>query len=105
MAELHVPMTQATLGAHLTFSTLDGDEDLVLPAGTQSGRVFSLRGRGVPAGRGRARGDLLVQVWVDTPTDLDKESEELLRRVAELRGEEVAPAETGFFSRIKSAFK
>jgi molecular chaperone DnaJ len=105
IADLHVPMTQATLGAHLTFSTLDGDEDLVLPAGTQSGRVFSLRGRGVPGGRGRARGDLLVQVFVDTPTDLDKESEELLRRVAELRGEAVAPAETGFFSRIKSAFK
>jgi molecular chaperone DnaJ len=105
VAELHVPMTQAALGAHLTFSTLDGDEDLVLPAGTQSGRVFSLRGRGVPAGRGRARGDVLVQVFVDTPVDLDKESEELLRRVAELRGEAVAPAETGFFSKIKSAFK
>jgi molecular chaperone DnaJ len=107
VAELHVPMTQAALGAHLSFATLDGDEDLVLPAGTQSGRVFSLRGRGVPsAGRGgRARGDLLVQVFVDTPVDLDKESEELLRRVAELRGEEVAPAETGFFSKIKSAFK
>lgn len=105
IADLHVPMTQAALGAHLTFETLDGSEDLALPPGTQSGRVFELRGRGVPGGRGRARGDLLVQVFVDTPTDLGKEEQELLRRFAVLRGEDVAPEETGFLSRIKSAFK
>ena len=105
IADLHVPMTQAALGAHLTFETLDGEEDLALPPGTQSGRVFELRGRGVPAGRGRARGDLLVQVFVDTPTDLGKEEQELLRRLASLRDEDVAPEETGFLSRIKSAFK
>jgi molecular chaperone DnaJ len=103
-AELHVPMTQAVLGAHLTFETLDGEEDLALPQGTQSGRVFELRGRGVP-GRGGRRGDLLLHVFVDTPTDLGKEEEELVRRLAELRGEAVAPAETGFLSRIRSAFK
>jgi molecular chaperone DnaJ len=106
LAELHVTMTQAALGAHLTFETLDGEEDLVLPAGTQSGRVFELRGRGVPGGpRGRGRGDLIVQVAVDTPTALGKEEEELLRRLAELRGEDVAPADTGFLGRIRSAFK
>jgi molecular chaperone DnaJ len=105
IADLHVTMTQAALGAHLTVETLDGAEDLALPPGTQSGRVFELRGRGVPGGRGRARGDLLLQVFVDTPTDLGKEEEELLRRLAALRGEDVAPAETGFLSRIKSAFK
>ena len=105
IADLHVPMTQAALGAHLTFETLDGTEDLALPPGTQSGRVFELRGRGVPGGRGRARGDLLVQVFVDTPTDLGKEEQELLRRLAVLRDEDVAPEETGFLSRIKSAFK
>ena len=105
IADLHVPMTQAALGAHLTFETLDGEEDLALPPGTQSGRVFELRGRGVPGGRGRARGDLLVQVFVDTPTELGKEEQELLRRLAEIRAEDVAPEETGFLSRIKSAFK
>jgi molecular chaperone DnaJ len=106
LAELHVTMTQAALGAHLTFETLDGSEDLALPPGTQSGRVFELRGRGVPGGpRGRARGDLLLQVFVDTPTALGKEEEDLLRRLAELRGEEVAPADTGFLSKIRSAFK
>ena len=103
--ELHVPMTQAALGAHLAYETLDGTEDLVLPAGTQTGRVFRLRGRGIPHVDGRGRGDLLVRVVVDTPTSLSPTQDELLRRLAAERSEEVAPADTGFFSRIKSAFK
>jgi molecular chaperone DnaJ len=103
--ELRLPFTQAALGAHLTFETLDGPEDLVIPRGTQSGRVFRLRGRGVPHVQGRGRGDLLLQVAVETPTDLGAEEEDLLRRLAEQRGEEVAPADSGFFSRIRSAFK
>ena len=103
--ELHLPMTQAALGVHVPFETLDGEEDLVVPAGTQNGRVFRLRGRGVPRVDGRARGDLLVEVVVDTPADLDRDEEELLRRLAALRGEEVAPADTGLLSRIRSAFK
>lgn len=102
---LHLPVTQAALGAHLPFETLDGAEDLVIPRGTQTGRVFRLRGRGVPHLEGRGRGDLLVQVAVDTPEDLSSEEEELLRRLAAGRSEEVAPADTGFFARIKSAFK
>ncbi len=103
--ELHLPVTQAALGAHLSFQTLDGTEDLVIPRGTQTGRVFRLRGRGVPHVQGRGRGDLLVNVVVDTPVDLDGEGEELLRRLAGARGEDVAPAEVGFLSRIKSAFR
>ena len=103
--ELHLPVTQAALGHHLAFETLDGAEDLVVPAGTQTGRVFRLRGRGVPRVDGRARGDLLIEVVVDTPTELSRDEEELLRQLAALRGEEVAPAETGFLSRIRSAFK
>ena len=102
--ELHLPFTQAALGAAISFETLDGDEDLVVPRGTQTGKVFRLRGRGVPHVRGRGRGDLLVQVVVDTPTDLEPDVEEALRQIASLRGEEVAPADRGFFSRIKSAF-
>jgi len=102
---LHVPMTQAALGAHIRYETLDGVEDLVIPKGTQSGRVFRLRGRGVPDVNGRGRGDLLVQVAVDTPTAVTREQEELLRRLAAARGEEVAPADTGFLGRVRSAFK
>ena len=103
--ELHVPVTQAGLGAHLSYPTLDGVEDLVIPKGTQTGRVFRLRGRGVPHVRGRGRGDLLVHVVVDTPIALGQDEEQLLRELAALRQEEVAPADTGFLSKIRSAFK
>jgi molecular chaperone DnaJ len=103
--ELHVPMTQAALGAHLQYETLDGTEDLVLPTGTQTGRVFRLRGRGVPHVNDRGRGDLLVRVVVDTPSSLSDDEEELLRKLAALRGDDVAPQEQGFFSKIRSAFK
>src|SRR5437764_5890038 len=102
---LHLPITQATLGAHLRYDTLDGTEDLVVPSGTQSGRVFRLRGRGVPHLDGRGPADLLVRVMIDTPTHLSAEQEELLRRFAAARGDEVAPADTRFFSKIRSAFK
>lgn len=102
--QLHVPMTQAALGVQLTYDTLDGAEELVVPGGTQTGKVFRLRGRGVPHVRGRGRGDLLVQVVVDTPTDLEPEVEAALRRIAEARDEVVAPEDRGFFSRVKSAF-
>ena len=103
--ELHVPFTQAALGAHLPYETLDGSEDLVVPKGTQTGRTFRLRGRGVPHVQGRGRGDLLVHVVVDTPDHLDSAQEDLLRQLAEARGEDVAPADAGLMSRIRSAFK
>jgi molecular chaperone DnaJ len=103
--QLRIPVTQAALGAVLTFDTLDGSEDLVIPLGTQTGRVFRLRGRGVPHLEGRGRGDLLVQVLVETPADLSKDEEELLRRLAEVRGEAVADADTSLLGKIKSAFK
>jgi molecular chaperone DnaJ len=67
--------------------------------------VFRLRGRGVPHVNGGRRGDLLVRVAVDTPVSLSGEEEELLRKLAALRGEDVAPEEKGFLSKIRSAFK
>jgi len=103
--ELHLPITQAALGAELELETLDGVEPLVIAPGTQTGTVFRLRGRGVPHVEGRGRGDLLVRVVVDTPTDLAEEEIELLRRLAQLRGEEVAPSAGGFLARFRSAFK
>lgn len=103
--ELHLSVTQAALGVHVPFETLDGEEDLVVPGGTQTGRVFRLRGRGVPSVEGRNRGDLLVRAVVDTPTDLTPAQEDLLRRLADERGEDVTPQETGLLSRIRSAFR
>jgi molecular chaperone DnaJ len=105
ICELQVPYAQAVLGAHLEFETLDGTEDLVLPRGTQSGREFHLRGRGVPHLDRRQRGDLVVRIVVAVPTDLTADQEELLRDFAEQRGEVVASADGGLFSRIRSAFR
>jgi molecular chaperone DnaJ len=101
-----IGLTQAALGTACTIETLDGPEELVVPAGTQPGRVFRLRGRGVPVLQGRGRGDLLVQVEVQVPERLSEAEETLLRQLAELRGEEVEPQhEGGLFSRIRSAFQ
>ena len=102
---LEIPMSQATLGAHLTYETLDGSEDLVVPAGTQTGRVFRLRERGVPHVNGRGRGDLLVHVQVAVPQHLTKTEEELMRRFAEERGEPVAPPDKSILGKIRSAFR
>jgi molecular chaperone DnaJ len=103
--ELHVPVTQAALGAQLPFETLDGDEVIDIAPGTQTGKVLRLRQRGVPHLQGRGRGDLLVQVVVDTPTELTDEEIELLGRLAEIRGHDIAPPDHGFMSKLRSAFK
>jgi len=102
---VHVSIVQAALGTTVTLPTLDGEEELRIPAGTQSGRVFTLRGRGVPAVRGRGRGDLRAELVVDVPTKLTPTQEELMRRLAEELGEPVEPSGgQGIMSRIKSAF-
>lgn len=104
VAEAPIGIAQAVLGAHVVFSTLDGDEDLVIEPGTQPGRVFRLRGRGVPRTDRRGRGDLIVHVTVEVPTKVSRTEEELLRRYADERDEPVAPPGKGLFDRIKSAF-
>ena len=103
--ELDISMVQATLGANIALETLDGVEELVVPRGTQVGKVFKMKGRGVPRLHGNGRGDLLVRVGVEIPRKLELEEEDLLRRFAEVRGEDVAAADEGFFSRFKTAFK
>lgn len=107
LADLRLPYTQAVLGATVPFETLDGVEDIEVPRGTESGTVFRLRGRGVPHLERRGRGDLLITAVVDVPDpdELDEEQDELLRRLAELRGEEVAPPPGRLRSRLRSAFK
>jgi molecular chaperone DnaJ len=104
VTEVPVSIAQAALGTRLTLSTLDGDEELVVQPGTQPGREFVLRGRGVPRLQGRGRGDLRAIVRVDVPTDLTVAETALLRSFAEGRGEEVGEGGQGLFSRIKSAF-
>jgi molecular chaperone DnaJ len=99
-----ISIAQAALGTTVVLPTLDGDEELVVPPGTQPGREFVLRNRGVPRLQGRGRGDLRAELVVEVPTKLDDEEEALLRQLAEKRGEAVSPPDKGLFSRIKSAF-
>jgi molecular chaperone DnaJ len=102
---VHASMAQAALGVELSVETLEGPEVVSLEPGVANGSELRLRGRGVPHLQRRGRGDLIVTVLVDTPTDLTPSQEELLRRFAAERGEVVAPPEAGLLSRIRSAFK
>jgi molecular chaperone DnaJ len=104
VADLPVSIAQAALGTKHTLATLEGDEELIVPPGTQPGREFVLRQRGVPRLQGRGRGDLRVRVNVQVPTKLSDQEAELLKKFAELRGEDVHN-ESGLFARIKSAFQ
>jgi len=100
---IHVGVTQAALGASVSIETLEEPKDLNILPGTQSSQIIRLKGLGVPHLRGRGRGDLYVHVVVDTPTDLTTEQEELLRRLAEARGEEVGTPTEGLLSKLRSA--
>lgn len=105
-----LPMTAAALGTTIPLQTLDGMEELTIRAGTQSGQTITLPARGVPHLRGTGRGELVVHVEVQTPSKLDREQEELLHRLAKLRGEEqptgqFSPGHGGLFSRLRDAFK
>jgi molecular chaperone DnaJ len=86
----------------MVVNTLDGEEKIEIAAGTQSGKVVRLRGKGVPHLRSRGRGDLHIRIEVETPANLTKEQEQLLRELAELRDEEVH--ESGLLTRIRSTF-
>jgi molecular chaperone DnaJ len=101
---MHLSVAQAALGTEVEMDTLDGPYLLAVPAGVQTGRVLKVAGHGVPRLRGGRRGDLLVSVFVDTPLKLSKEEDELLRKLATLRGEQVQPPDPGLLSRIRSAF-
>jgi molecular chaperone DnaJ len=102
--EVPLPMTIAALGGTVEVPTLDGAETIEIEPGTQSGEVIRLRGRGIPHLNGRGRGELVALLKVETPRDLTPEESDLLRRFADLHGDEV-DKESGFFDKIKEAFK
>ncbi len=104
VTEVPVSIAQAALGTTVVLPTLDGDEDLAVPAGTQPGHQFVLRGRGVPRLQGRGRGDLRAIVRVEVPTKLTDDEAALLRTFAQGRGEDVGATGSSLFSKIKSAF-
>jgi molecular chaperone DnaJ len=104
LLELDINITQAALGDKIRIPTLDGDEELVIPAGTQTGEVIRLRDKGVPHLRRNGRGDQLVMFHVLTPTKLSKKQKQLLEELGRSLGREVVhQPEKGLFSKIKDA--
>src|SRR4051794_29559861 len=103
-----LPVTAAALGTTLSLRTLDGEQEVDIRPGTQSGSVLTLRGQGAPRLRATGRGNLLVHVEVQTPTKLDPEQEKLLRELALLRGEDQPgssrESQQSLFSRVRDAF-
>ncbi|HVY82739.1 MAG TPA: molecular chaperone DnaJ [Steroidobacteraceae bacterium] len=105
--EVPISFATAALGGSVEVPTLDGEVTIKIPAETQSGRVFRLRGKGVKPVRGGARGDLFCRVVVETPVSLTAEQKELVRKLEEsLRGDagQHAPREKGFFEGVKRFF-
>jgi molecular chaperone DnaJ len=104
ICQVPISYSQATLGAKIKVPTLNGAEQVEVPAGTQPGEVFTLHGRGMPDLRYRGRGDLHVQVTVEVPKRLSERHEQLLRELAEIEKSEVSPKRKTFFEKIKDLF-
>jgi len=100
IVEVPVTYPQAALGAEIAVPSIDGEQRLWIPAGTQSGQVFRMRGLGVPQLNGRGRGDLHVVVHIEVPTKLSDEQKELLRKLAEKDGSEVENRSRSFLGKV-----
>jgi molecular chaperone DnaJ len=103
--EVPVSFPQAALGAEIEVPTLDGKVGLKVPAGTQSGKVFRLKGKGIVDLHGYGRGDELVRISVETPRRLTAKQRELLEEFAKASGEDVNhPMSKGFVDKLKEMF-
>ncbi len=103
--ELPIPFSVAALGGELAVPTLEGKAQVKIPAGTQSGQMFKLRGKGIVNVNGRDRGDLLARVIVEVPTRLNAEQRQKLAEFADLCGDENTPMHKSFFERAKEFFQ
>ena len=103
-------MAQAALGDAIRVPTVDGEVELTIPTGTQTGKVFRLRGKGIPRlrsdGSNSGRGDQLVYVQVAVPTQLTEEQRELFEALGETLGSEIQPQGNGrgFFDKVMDFF-
>jgi molecular chaperone DnaJ len=104
ICNIPISFTQAALGATLRVPTLDGEAELKIPEGTQSGTPFRLRGKGIPDIRGYSRGDQVVRVQVETPRKLNKEQKELLHQFEELSNAKTYPIHQRFWDSLKRSF-
>ena len=103
--EVPIPFGSAALGGEVDVPTLEGKANLKVPAGTQSGQIFKLRGKGIVNVNGRERGDLLARLIVEVPTRLNAEQRQKLEEFAALCSEENAPMRKSFFERAKEFFQ
>lgn len=104
ICDMPISITQASLGSKVTVPTLDGKVELTIPAGTQHGRVFRLRNKGIPHLHGEGRGDQHVHVSVEVPKHLTKRQRELLEELSATMGESQTPKSHSFFDRVKELF-
>lgn len=102
--EVPVSFTVAALGGEMLVPTLDGKATVKIPAGTQGGTAFKLRGKGLPELNRNTVGDLLVKVVVEVPTELNADQRRKLEELAELMGEENTPISKGFFEKARDFF-
>ncbi|MCY2993779.1 MAG: molecular chaperone DnaJ [Planctomycetota bacterium] len=102
--KLPISYTQAALGAAIEVPTLIGRDQLQIPRGTQSGKVFRLAGRGLANPHGGPVGDLLVQTYIEVPEKLTPRQEELLRELAEVEQANVTPHRKSFLEKLTSYF-
>ena len=105
VCEVPISFGQAALGADIEVPTLNGKARMRIPAGTQSGKIFRLRGKGLADLRGYGQGDQLVKVTVETPTGLNSRQKHLLQEFAQACGEGVNPRTSSFVEKVKRLFQ
>jgi molecular chaperone DnaJ len=101
VCQLPISFTQAALGARLDVPTLGGKEELEIPAGTQHGEVFKLRGKGLPDLRTKRTGDELVQILIEVPRKLSERQKQLLRDFAATEDASVLPGRKSFLEKLR----
>ncbi len=104
ICEVPISFTQAALGGEIEVPTLVGKTALKIPPGTQTGRLFKLKGKGIADLHGYGMGNELVKVVIETPTRLDAKQRELLEEFARISGEDVNPLSKSFLSKVKHLF-
>ena len=105
LCEVPISFVQAALGADVEVPTLTGKEQIKIPAGTQNGALFRLKGKGMRNVQGYCYGDLHVRVMVEVPTHLNTTQRAKLQEFAELCDDNVNPLSQGFFAKAKSLFR
>ncbi len=104
ICEVPISFTQAALGAQIEVPTLDGKVKMRIPGGTQSGKVFRLKGKGIQALSGYQRGDQHVRVTVEVPEKLSRKQKEILESFAAISGEDAHPQAKTFFAKVRELF-